>query len=122
MYEKASRLKLRFNYKGMCSTEDLWVIPLPELDAMFKGLNNMLKDQNKESLLGIKNKDDEILELRINIIKDIVSKRLIEIEANKNKSLKTAQKQKLLEIIATKQDAALHDMSIEDLTKLVTEL
>jgi hypothetical protein len=119
MFEKASRLKLRFNYKGLCSTEDLWDLPLTALDTIFKGLNAALKAQKEESLLETKSQADEILDLQIGIVKHIVEVRLAEQKAKQDEAANAARKQKILSIIAEKQDAALQSLSVEQLTKLI---
>lgn len=122
MFEKASRLKLRFYYKGLCSTEDLWDLPVTALDYIFKGLNKKLKEQKEESLLETKTKEDEILELQVEIVKHIVHVKILEAKLQEDKVLKSAKKQKIMELIAEKQDASLKDMSIEDLQKMIDEL
>jgi hypothetical protein len=122
MFEKAVRLKLRFTHKGLCTVEDLWDIPLESLDRIFKELNTNLKAQKEESLLATRSKEDEILDLKISIVKHIVEVRLSEQKARKDLAAKLAKKQNLLGIIAEKQDNALRDMSVDDLTKLVDEL
>lgn len=122
MFEQASRLKLRFNFKGQSTAEDLWDMPLQALDQIFKGLNAQLKAQKEESLLETKSKEDEILDLKISIVKHVVEVRLREQKAREDEVSKAAKKQKLLGIIAEKQDANLREMSVEDLTKLVDEL
>ena len=122
MFERASRLKLRFNYKGMLTVEDLWDLPLAALDKIFKKLNFTAKEQKEESLLDTKSKDEEDNDLGIAIVRHIVGVRLLEQKAKEDRVAKAAKKQKLLGIIADKQDAALMDMPIEDLAKLVDEL
>jgi len=122
MFEEAVKLKVRFNYKGQCSVEDLWDLSVEELDMIFKELNVRLKEQKEESLLEKKTQADKILELQVNIVKYIVKVKLEEQKARENEMLKTARKQKLLGVIAEKQDAKLHDMTIEDLNKLVEDL
>ena len=122
MFERASRLKLRFNYKGMLTVEDLWDLPLAALDKIFKKLNFTAKEQKEESLLDTKSSEDETVDLMIGIVRHIVGVRLLEQKAKEDRVAKAAKKQKLLGIIADKQDAALMDMPIEDLAKLVDEL
>jgi hypothetical protein len=122
MFEKATRLKLRFTHKGLCTVEDLWDIPLESLDRIFKDLNIKLKAQKEESLLETRSKEDEILDLKISIVKHIVEVRLSEQKARTDLAAKSAKKQKLLGIIAEKQDNALRDMSVDELTKLVDDL
>jgi hypothetical protein len=122
MFEKAVRLKLRFTHKGLCTIEDLWDLPLDALDRIFKELNTKLKTQKEESLLETRSKEDEILDLKISIVKHIVEVRLAEQKARKDLADKLTKKQKLLGIIAEKQDNALRDLSVDELTKLVDEL
>lgn len=122
MFEKAVRLKLRFTHKGLCTVEDLWDLPLDALDRIFKDLNAKLKTQKEESLLETRSKEDEILDLKISIVKHIVEVRLAEQKARKDLAAKSAKKEKLLGIIAEKQDNALRDLSVDELTKLVDEL
>jgi len=121
MFEKASRLKLRYDYRGTCDTEDLWDLEVVELDSIFKNLNAELRIQKEESLLEVQSKQVEILELKIAIIKYIVKVKLEEKEAAKLAVFKKERKQKLLSILADKQDESLKEMSIEEITKLIEE-
>jgi len=122
MFEKAVRLKLRFNHKGLCTVEDLWDLPLKSLDSIFKKLNAEMKTQKEESLLETKSAEDAILDLKVAIIMHIVRVKLQERKAREEKKEKAAKKEKLLAIIAEKQDEAYRGMSIEDLTNLVNGL
>ena len=122
MFEKASRLKLRFSFNGLCMVEDLWDLPLGSLDSIFKKLNAQSRVQKEESLLQTRNEEDEITDLQITIIKHVVDVRLREQKAREDRIAKAEKKQKLLGIIAEKQDSALRDLSVDELTKLVEEL
>jgi hypothetical protein len=122
MFEKASRLKLRFEYKGNSTTEDLWDIPLTELDTMFGELRKLQQATDGESLLKEKKGLTDILLLKISIIKHVVLTRLQELQTRKDEFDKKARKKRLLHIIADKQDASLQEKSIEELTKLVEDL
>jgi len=122
MFEKAARMKLRFPFRGQCSVEDLWDLSVEDLDGVFKELNAELKEAKGESLLEIKTKTDEILELKVAIIRRIVTIKLEEQKASENAGLRAEKKQKLLGIIAEKQDEQYKGMPLEDLTKLVEGL
>lgn len=122
MFEKAARMKLRFNHKGVCSVEDLWDLPLKTLDGIYKELNAKIKTQKEESLLEGKSKEDEILSLQIDIVKYIVSVRLAEGKARTDAKARSEFKQKLLAIKEEKQESSLREMSLEDLDKLINEI
>ena len=122
IFEYATRNKVRFPFKGMISVEDLWDLSLTNLDSIYKTLNKQVKQSEEESLLSTKASVDTELEVQIAIVKHIVSVKLAEKEAAERASAKKAQKQKIMSIIATKQDEALQNRSIDDLKKMLDEL
>lgn len=122
IFEYATREGLRFPYKGSQSVEDLWQLSVRELDSIYKTLNKQVKQSEEESLLSTKTSVDTELEVQIAIVKHIVSVKLAEKEAAEKASAKKAQKQKIMSIIATKENEALQNSSIDDLKKMLDEL
>ena len=122
IFEYATRNKVRFPYKGSISVEDLWDLGVTELDKIYKTLNAQVKQSQEESLLMVKNETDVLLETQIEIVKYIVTVKLAEREALAKAADKAAQKQKIMSIIAKKQDESLENSSIEDLQKMLDEL
>lgn len=122
IFEYATRNKVRFSFRGLISVEDLWDLSLTNLDSIYKELNKQPKQSEEESLLNIKTHEDELLNVKIEIVKHIVSVKLAEKEAREKASVKKAQKQKIMSIIAAKQDEALQNSSIDDLQKMLDEL
>ena len=122
IFEYATREALRFPYKGSQSVEDLWQLSVRELDSIYKTLNKQVKQSEEESLLNTKTSVDTELEVQIAIVKHIVSVKLAEKEAAEKASAKREQKQKIMSIIATKENEALQNSSIDDLKKMLDEL
>lgn len=122
IFEYATRNKVRFPFKGMISVEDLWDLSLTNLDSIYKTLNKQVKQSEEESLLSTKASVDTELEVQIAIVKHIVSVKLVEKETAEKASAKKAQKQKIMSIIATKENEALQNSSIDDLKKMLDEL
>lgn len=122
IFEYATRNKVRFSFRGLISVEDLWDLSLTNLDSIYKELNKQSKQSEEESLLNIKTKEDEFLNVQIEIVKHIVSVKLAEKEAREKASAKKAQKQKIMSIMAAKQDEALQNSSIDELQKMLDEL
>lgn len=122
IFEYATRNKVRFSFRGLISVEDLWDLSLTNLDSIYKELNKQSKQSEEESLLNIKTQEDELLNVQIEIVKHIVSVKLAEKEAREKASAKKAQKQKIMSIIAAKQDEALQNSSIDELQKMLDEL
>ena len=119
--EKAIRLKLRFNFKGMLTVEDLWDLKLNELDMIYRELNQQKKLQESESLL-TNNLINDIVNLQIEIIKYVVEQKQAEQLAEQTKIEKQQQKQKILEILSRKQEDDLQNKSTEDLLKMLENL
>lgn len=122
LFEIAVRNKYRFPFRGLVSVEDLWDLSVENLDVIFKELNSQRKRTQEESLLGTKTVQDKELEVKIDIVKYIVSTKLDEAELRAKDKERKAQQQKIMEIIASKQDQALENMSLEELQRMLNEL
>lgn len=122
IFEYAVRNKVRFPYKGSISVEDLWDLGVTELDNIYKSLNAQVKKEQEESLLAVRTEVDELLYIQIRIVKHIVSIKLAEREARNKAAEKAAQRQKIMAIIAKKQDESLENASIDDLNAMLEEL
>ena len=122
IFEYAVRNKIRFPFKGIISVEDLWDLSLVNLDCIYKTLNKQVKQSEEESLLNTKTSVDTELEVQIAIVKHIVAVKLAEKEAREKAHSKREQKQKIMSIIATKENEALQNSSIEDLKKMLDDL
>ena len=122
IFEYAVENKLRFPYKGNISTEDLYSLSVSELDTIYKTLKREAKRNGEESLLATKSNDDVALDTKIEIVKHIVEKKLAQVEARKTAAANKAKKDKILSILEEKQDAALKNMSEEDLRKMLETL
>jgi len=121
-FEMAVKTKMRFPYKGSISVEDLYDLEIKELDLIFKTLNSQLKQIKEESLLETKSMEDQILDVKIQIVKHIFNIKQEEeakrIKAKENKE----KKQRLMEILANKEDQDLLNKSKEDIQKMLNEL
>lgn len=121
LFESATRNKIRFGYRGMISTEDLWDLGVEELDGIYKNLMAEKKDSETESLLSEK-RANPILETKIEIVKYIFGVKIEEAKAAEQRAENAAKKQKILAILARKQDAELENKSAEELEKLIADL
>lgn len=122
MFEKAVKGKYRFPYKGQIAVEDLYDLPLGSLDTVFKTLNAEVKKTDEESLLQTKSEEDDILATKIEIVKYIFNEKLEEKKNRQEAAERKEKKQKIMQIIATKQDESLQNASVEDLQKMLDEL
>lgn len=122
MFEVATRQKLRFPFKGQISVEDLWDLSVENIDSVFKTLNAQLKQVNEESLLQAKTAKDKELDVKIEIIKHIVNVKLEEKETRLQVKENKEKRDKILEILASKQDEDLRVKTPEELRKMLSEL
>lgn len=121
MFEKASRQKLRFNFKGNITAEDLWDLSVNELDTIYKSLSKIKKDSNEDSLLQ-STKSSTLNDLRMDIVKHVFAIKMEEKENREKKAERLVKKRRLQSILAEKQDQDLKGKSVEELSKLIDEL
>jgi hypothetical protein len=129
MFEKASRLQLRFqSAKGLLTTEDLWQLPLAgrtptTLDAVCVALHRERQAAPStvtsfvEPTKGASDKDE--IELRWAIAKHILDTRVAEENAKKDAQKRREQRQKIMEIIEAKEGQALSEKSVEELRAML---
>ena len=122
IFEAASKNKYRYPYKGMITTEDLWDLTQAQLDMVYKALNKGVSEAQVSSLMRkVTDVDVELLN-KIEIVKYIFNAKEAEAEARKNDAAKHAKKQRILDILAQKQEDALQNMSEDELKKMLDEL
>lgn len=102
MFVTATRNKFRFPFRGQISVEDLWDLSVENLDSVYKTLNSQVKKAKEESLLNTKSREDEIIEMQIEIVKYIVSVKQDEAAKKVAAKEKKARKQRILEVLAAK--------------------
>lgn len=122
MFEKAVRMKLRFNHKGLCSVEDLWDLSLENLDTMYGTMNKELEQLQGTSLLRTRKPEEEVIVLKMNIVSHIVSIKLQEKADKEARREKAERKQMLMGILEEKQNAEYRSMSKEDIMKLINDM
>ena len=119
-FERAARKKLRFDYKGQCSVEDLWDLSVEELDGIYQELAVEQEESAGKSLLKKASATNATLNLQVDIVKHIVEVKLAEDDAKKTRAANKMRKDKIAEILAKKQDQKLLDMD-EDALKAEME-
>ena len=128
MFEKATRLKLRFDTpKGALSVEDLWDLPLTStkganLDDLARNLDTALKSGAGVSFVQKTTPVNEVLGLKFDIVMHIIDVRLAENQACRAEQLTRERKQQILAIIAQKETEQLAGSSMEDLRKLLESM
>lgn len=118
----ATKNKVRFPFKGMIGVEDLWDLSLTNLDNIFKSLKSQERKASEESLLNVRSKEDQELTKKIEIIKYIVSVKLSDLESARKAAENKEKKQKIMALMAKKDDEAMENMSKEELEKMLAEL
>jgi hypothetical protein len=129
MFELATRQKLRFpSTKGLLTVEQLWDVPLRSqddfnLDSIAKGVNKTLKALTEESFVSTERTPAHSkAEATLEIVKHIIQVKLAEEETAKRRAANKAEREKLLAILAEKQDGKLSELSERDLQKRINAL
>lgn len=122
LFEIATKKKYRFPYKGLVSVEDLWDLNVLVLDQIYKALNKTLKDMGEESLLKTKSTEEKDVENMVEIVKHIVAVKEQEKVDRLVQKERATKKQRIMSIIADKEDKALTELSTEELRKMLDEL
>lgn len=129
MFEKASRLKLRFETpKGAVSVEDLWDLPLTSatgkanLDDIARNLHKRTKSDETISFVEPSTAVSSEDRLAFEVVKHVITVRLAENAALAQARANKEKKQALLAILAQKQNEQLSALSVDELQKQIEAL
>lgn len=129
MFEFATRTKIRFSTpKGQLTVEDLWDLPLTgkegsaNLDDLAKELYKRHRDGEELSFVSRTRKGDTLTKRQLDIVTYIIKVRLAEIEEKELAVAKKAKKERILAVMAEKEDASLKEASMEELRSMLADL
>lgn len=122
MFKQASKLKLRFQTnRGVLSVEQLWDLTQTDLANAIKAVKKVLKtgDDDELSFLESTKVVDVENQLRFDILKDVYLTKKKESEESRDAAANKAHNQKILALIAEKQEEGLKGKSIPELEALL---
>ena len=123
MFKQATKQKLRFaTNKGYLSVEDLWDLSLPTLDKLAVSYDEELAKSPRKSFISDNAPKNKELELKFNIVKDIIAAKLQEKADKEAAKDKAAEKARLVELLAKKQSEKLESLTEEQLKQRLAEL
>jgi hypothetical protein len=118
IYKQANRLGLRFNTnRGLLATEQLFQLSLADLDALAVSLE--VSQTGKKSFIRETSVGDEIAKLKFDVALDVLNTIMKE-QKDARESLDNKRKnEKILALIAEKQDGALKEKTVEELEAML---
>lgn len=127
MIEKGLRNKLRFDSaKGLLTIEDLYDLPLLNgvvcLNNIANSIYKELQQEGKMNFVTEKSVDNELLELKFDIVKHVIEVKKSELSVAKEEASKHQKRQELLAALADIQKDEIKSKSKEDILKELEEL
>ena len=130
LFEFAARNKLRFasSRAPELTAEQLWDVPLRSrddfnLDDIAKRASRALKAVSEESFVETaKTAQHTRLEVALDLVKYVIETKIAEEAAAEQRKQNKAEKEKLLQILAEKQDGKLSALSESELKKRIAVL
>lgn len=128
MWIEALSKKLRFEYKGLISIEDLFDLSLNDLDDIYRNLKKEADEYKQYSADSLLEKDDEKdetyeeLQLKIDVVTAVFNHLKKQQEELQRKIALQNQRDKILGIIADKEDEELSNKSISELKEILNNM
>ncbi len=120
LFLTATRKKLRWQFQGLLSVEDLWDLSLTALNKIAVAVHQNLQ---KSSISFIDEVPTETTDdtLRLEILKKIIEVKKAEKAAKETAAQVRANQQRIREILAQRAQDKLANLSDEDLQKMLEE-
>lgn len=122
MFKQASKMKLRFaTSKGNLNVEDLWDLNLSTLDRLAVSYDEELAKSPRKSFITNNTSNNTELELKFDIVKEIITDKLKEKADREIAKNKAAEKARLIELLAKKQFEKLENLSEDEIKRKLAE-
>lgn len=122
IFEIAARKAFRYeSNKGLVTTEDLFHLPLSELDKIAKAVNRDIKASEEESFVSPRTLNDQMVQIKLDILKFVIADRQAMIAAQEDAKADRVRKEKIREILSRKKENELEGKSVEELEALLGE-
>lgn len=119
-FKLASQQQLRVQTtKGSLSVEQLWGLSIPELDELAVSLEIAHSQSAKKSFIVKSSPKDKTAKLRFDIVLDILNTKADEAAAAAEAVEIKAHNNRILELIANKQDDTLKGKSVKQLEAML---
>jgi len=129
LFEYATRSKLRFaSVRGELTVEQLWDVPLRtrddfNLNSIAKAASKAWKEISEESFVETARTPEHARrEMALETVKYVIEVKLAEEAADKKRADNKLEKEKLLKILAEKQEGKLSELSERELQKRIAAL
>jgi hypothetical protein len=118
MYKEATRKQLRFTTtKGSLSIEQLWSLSIDELDKLAVKLESEYENSKEKSFVIKRTSKNKDIKLAFDIVLDVLNTKVEEAEEAKAAAERKANNEKIFEIIESKEQKNLENLSIAELKK-----
>lgn len=121
-FEKASKVKLRFDINGNCTTEDLWDFSKEKLADYEVLLQERIEKQGKSNRFAKKKATTAADELRLAIVSHIIDIKIAEEEESAQSIIKKQEREKLLALLSKKQEEKLSELSEDEILSKLESL
>lgn len=131
IFAVATRRKLRFPIAGSISIEEVWDLPLkasreghPDLNTLAQILHDKVEKLPRRSFVDedVQTSENSEEVLKLEIVKEIIAIKKAEVSERQTAAVNAAKRRDLDAIIARKKDAALENLSVEELEKIRADL
>lgn len=125
IFKQATKQGIRFNTsKGLLSVEQLWGLSMTRLATIVRGLKKELEKNNDDDLSFLDEASapvDKELQLRFDVAKAIYLDIKTERDAVRDEAAKKARNQKIMALIAEKEEEGLKNLTKEELAAMLEE-
>lgn len=120
MYKELIRQKTRFSTtRGVLTLEQLWELPIEELDKLALELEKQYNESSKKSFVVKKSTKDKTLKMKFDVVLDVLTTLVEERDAAQEKEENKKHNEKILALMAEKQEDALKTKSLKELEAML---